>query len=36
MLMFKFHILAKCGHKPWIEKYTRKAFYETLMAVIEG
>jgi pimeloyl-ACP methyl ester carboxylesterase len=27
---FKFILLEKCGHEPWIEKYARDQFYEIL------
>jgi len=27
---FKFIMLEKCGHEPWLEKYARDKFYETL------
>ncbi|HBR70833.1 TPA: alpha/beta hydrolase [Candidatus Dependentiae bacterium] len=27
---FKFILLEKCGHSPWIEKYAKDAFYATL------
>jgi pimeloyl-ACP methyl ester carboxylesterase len=27
---FKFIMLEKCGHEPWLEKYARDRFYETL------
>lgn len=27
---FKFILLEKCGHEPWIEKYARDEFYKTL------
>jgi len=28
--IFKFIMLEKCGHKPWIEKYAKDKFYEVL------
>ena len=28
---FKFIILEKCGHKPWIERYAKDRFYEILV-----
>lgn len=28
---FSFHILEKCGHKPWIEKHAVDKFYEILL-----
>ena len=27
---FEFHLLERCGHKPWIEKQTQKTFYDLL------
>ncbi|MGC9349083.1 MAG: alpha/beta fold hydrolase [Anaerolineae bacterium] len=27
---FRFHVLPKCGHRPWIERYARDQFYRTL------
>jgi pimeloyl-ACP methyl ester carboxylesterase len=27
---FRWYVLSKCGHKPWIEKYARELFYKTL------
>ncbi|MCP4584121.1 MAG: alpha/beta hydrolase [candidate division Zixibacteria bacterium] len=27
---FQFHLLEKCGHKPWAEQYARDRFYEIL------
>lgn len=29
---FTFHLLARCGHKPWIERQAREAFY----CIVEG
>jgi pimeloyl-ACP methyl ester carboxylesterase len=29
----EFILLKKCGHKPWVEKYAKKEFYKTLIAV---
>ena len=31
---FRFVLLKKCGHKPWIEKYARKKFFEILRSEI--
>jgi pimeloyl-ACP methyl ester carboxylesterase len=27
---FKFHLLSKCGHKPWVEKFAKEEFYKIL------
>jgi pimeloyl-ACP methyl ester carboxylesterase len=27
---FKFILLEKCGHTPWLEKYARERFFEVL------
>lgn len=32
---FRFILLEKCGHYPWLEKYARDRFYEILKAEIE-
>lgn len=32
---FKFILLEKCGHTPWIEKYARNEFYEVLRQEIK-
>jgi pimeloyl-ACP methyl ester carboxylesterase len=32
---FKFILLEKCGHKPWIEKYAKERFYEILKQEIQ-
>jgi pimeloyl-ACP methyl ester carboxylesterase len=31
---FRFILLEKCGHEPWLEKYARDEFYEILRKVI--
>jgi pimeloyl-ACP methyl ester carboxylesterase len=33
---FKFVLIERCGHQPWIERQARDAFYETLREVLEG
>ena len=27
---FRFHLLQRCGHKPWIETYARSEFFQAL------
>lgn len=31
---FRFILLPKCGHRPWIERYASDVFYETLIREI--
>jgi pimeloyl-ACP methyl ester carboxylesterase len=32
---FRFHLLQKCGHKPWIEKHAKEHFYKMLEKELE-
>jgi pimeloyl-ACP methyl ester carboxylesterase len=32
---FRFILLEKCGHEPWLEKYARDTFYEVLQRELE-
>jgi hypothetical protein len=32
---FKFILLQKCGHKPWIEKAAKEEFYRILMEEVK-
>jgi pimeloyl-ACP methyl ester carboxylesterase len=32
---FKFILLEKCGHEPWMERYAKDRFYEVLKGEIE-
>jgi pimeloyl-ACP methyl ester carboxylesterase len=32
---FRFVLLKKCGHRPWIERYASDAFYEALVREIK-
>ena len=32
---FRFHLLEKCGHTPWIEKYAREKFYMILQSELQ-
>lgn len=32
---FKFILLEKCGHEPWIERYAKDKFYEVLRKEIK-
>ncbi len=31
---FQWHLLKKCGHKPWKEKQAKEDFYHVLKSVI--
>jgi pimeloyl-ACP methyl ester carboxylesterase len=33
---FRFVLLPKCGHTPWIERHARAAFYQALRAALRG
>ena len=33
---FRFILLGKCGHTPWIERMAKGIFYETLRKELEG
>lgn len=33
---FRFVLLEKCGHRPWVERHASELFYKTLVAEIRG